>query len=369
MDRRDLLHSVRRIVVKIGSSSLSNGGHLSRDKMAQFVRDVASLVRRGYEVVIVTSGAISAGAARMKRKRDGLSIPEKQALAAVGQAILMNEYRRLFIEEGVDVGQILLTDGDVIDRRRFLNARNAFGALLDMKVVPVVNENDTVAVDEIKLGDNDTLAAYVAQIVQSDLTILLSDIDGFYYDLADGAPASLVREIDETVRAAAGGAGTSHGTGGMATKIRAADMIMKSGNMMVIAKAGEEHILNRILDGAELGTLFLGGEKALDSRKRWISFNMEPSGKLVIDAGAAKALTIDKKSLLAAGIVSCDGDFSQGDAVEIVTPEGKVIARGISNYDVREVDAIKGKKTSEIRADIDSTFYEEVVHRDNMIVY
>jgi len=337
--------------------------------MAQFVRDISSLVRRQYEVVIVTSGAISAGAARMKKKRDSLSIPEKQALAAIGQTILMDEYRRLFIDEGIDIGQILLTDGDVIDRGRFLNARNAFGALLYMGVVPIVNENDSVAVDEIKLGDNDTLAAYVSQIIEADLTILLSDIDGFYRDLSDPSPLSIVREIGDDVWNAAGGTGSTHGTGGMVTKIRAADMIMKSGNKMIIAKAGSENILNSIMDGSEIGTLFIGGEKVLDARKRWIAFNMEPSGRLVIDDGASKALTIDKKSLLAAGIVSSEGDFSQGDAVEISASDGSVIARGISNYDGREIDIIKGKKTSEIRHLMGETFYEEVVHRDNMLVY
>ena len=337
--------------------------------MAQFVRDVSALVRRKYEVVIVTSGAISAGAARMKRKREGLSIPEKQALAAVGQTILMDEYRHLFLEEGIDVGQILLTDGDVIDRRRFLNARNALSTLLVMGAVPIVNENDTVAVDEIKLGDNDTLAAYVAQIIEADLTILLSDIDGFYRDLSDAAPLPFVKEITDEVWNAAGGSGSHHGTGGMFTKIRAADMIMKSGNMMIIAKAGEENILNKIMDGGEIGTLFMGAGKILDSRKRWIAFNMKSNGRLFVDSGAVKALTIDKKSLLAAGIVSCEGDFSQGDAVEIAAPDGRIIGRGITNYDDREIVLIKGKKTAEIRNLTDGTFYEEVIHRDNMIIY
>ena len=337
--------------------------------MAQFVRDISALVRRKYNVVIVTSGAISAGADRMKRKREGLSIPEKQALAAVGQTILMDEYRRLFLEEGIDVGQILLTDGDVIDRRRFLNARNALCTLLDMGAVPIVNENDTVAVDEIKLGDNDTLAAYVAQIVEADLTILLSDIDGFYRDLSDPSPLPFVKEITDDVWGAAGGAGSHHGTGGMFTKIHAADMIMRSGNMMIIAKAGEENILNKIMDGGDIGTLFMGAEKILDSRRRWIAFNMEPSGRLVIDDGAVKALTIDKKSLLAAGIVSSEEDFSQGDAVEVVAADGRIIGRGITNYDEREIAVIKGRKTSEIRNLTDGTFYEEVIHRDNLIIY
>ncbi|MGL4368638.1 MAG: PUA domain-containing protein, partial [Spirochaetota bacterium] len=168
---------------------------------------------------------------------------------------------------------------------------------------------------------------------------------------------------------AAGGAGSHHGTGGMFTKVRAADMIMKSGNMMIIAKAGTEHVLNRIMDGAEIGTLFMGEGKILDSRKRWIAFNMEPCGRLHIDDGAVKALTVDKKSLLAAGIVSCGGDFNQGDAVEILTSGGTVIGRGITNYDCHEVDMIKGKKTSEIRSLADETFYEEVIHRDNMLIY
>ncbi|HNX59372.1 MAG TPA: glutamate 5-kinase [Spirochaetota bacterium] len=368
MERRSALKPVKRIVVKIGSSSLSCGDHMSRDRMAQFVRDVAALVRKGYQLVIVTSGAISAGAARMKMKRHSVTIPEKQALAAVGQTILMDEYRRLFLEESIDIGQVLLTGEDVSDRRRFLNARNAMTAMMRMNVIPIVNENDTVAVDEIKLGDNDTLAAYVAQIVEADLTILLSDIDGFYRSLSDPAPLHFVPLITDEIRNAAGGSGSVHGTGGMFTKVRAAEMIMMSGDMMIIAKAGEEHVLGRIVDGEEIGTLFYGGERTLDGRKRWIAFNMDVSGTLVIDDGAAEALIAGKKSLLPAGIISAEGEYAQGDAVSIVNKKGKEIGRGISNYSSDEISRIKGMKTSEVRKMFE-TFYDEVVHRDNMIVY
>jgi glutamate 5-kinase len=337
--------------------------------MAHFVRDVSSLMNRGFQVTVVTSGAISAGAARMKRKRELLTIPEKQALAAIGQTILIDEYRKLFLEEGYDIGQVLLAGEDVVNRSRFINARNAMRTLLDMSVVPIVNENDTVAVNEIKLGDNDTLAAYVAQIVEADLVILLSDIDGFYRNLSDKAPLAEVCEIDEDIIQAAGGSGSSHGTGGMQTKIRAADMIIKSGYKLIIAKAGEDRILGKIMDGDIEGTLFYGKSKPLDGRKRWIAFNMDISGTVTIDDGASNALIEKKKSLLAAGIVSVEGDFEQGDAVAIVDHEGKTIARGLVNYTSDEIEKIKGLKTAQIREVLGDEVYEEVVHRDDMIVY
>jgi len=373
VDRREILQNVKRIVVKIGSSSLSHGAYLSRDRMAQFVRDIAALSKKGFKVTIVTSGAISAGAARMKKRRDTLTIPEKQALAAIGQTILMDEYRGLFLEEGIDIGQILLSDEDVVNRSRFLNARNAMLTLLHMNVVPVVNENDTVSISEIKneskLGDNDTLAAYVAQIVEADLTILLSDIDGFYQNRDDHKPLEEILSIDENIWNAAGGSGSTHGKGGMFTKVRAADMIMKSGHQLIIAKAGSEMILNRIMDGENIGTLFYGSDRTLDGRKRWIAFNMELAGTLSIDDGAAKALVTGKKSLLAAGIISVNGSFEQGDAVAIIKSDGEKIGRGISNYTSNEIDQIMGKKSTEIKKILEDTFYDEVVHRDNMIIF
>jgi glutamate 5-kinase len=242
-----------------------------------------------------------------------------------------------------------------------------------MNVIPVVNENDTVSISEIKneskLGDNDTLAAYVAQIVEADLTILLSDIDGFYQNLDDNKPLDEILSINENIWNSAGGSGSSHGKGGMFTKVRAADMIMKSGHQLIIAKAGSEMILNRIMDGENIGTLFHGSDRTLDGRKRWIAFNMDLAGSLTVDDGAAKALVTGKKSLLAAGIVSFNGVFEQGDAVEIIKSDGEKIGRGISNYTSNEIGLIMGKKSTEIKKILEDTFYDEVVHRDNMIIF
>jgi glutamate 5-kinase len=369
VERNPALQSVKKIVVKIGSSSLSEGNHISRKKMSRFVDDVSVLIKRGYHVVIVTSGAISAGASRIGKNRSTLSIPEKQALASVGQTILMNEYSSLFLEKSINIGQVLLAEEDVVNRQRFLNARNALTMMLDMGIVPVVNENDTVAVEEIKLGENDTLAAYVAHIVEADLTVLLSDIDGFYMDLSDPAPVPFISAITNEVYAAAGGSGSAHGTGGMFTKIRAADMVIRSGEMMIIAKADIDSVLNRLMDGENIGTLFMGSDKPLDGRKRWIAFNMDYSGLLVIDDGAVHALVEGKKSLLAAGICSLTGSFNQGDAVIIADLKGREIGKGIINYSADEVLRIKGMKTSDIKKMIEDTFYEEVIHRDNMIVF
>jgi glutamate 5-kinase len=369
VDRRELFQNIKRVVVKIGSSSLSEGSHLSYEKMKVFVSDVCTLMRKGCQVTVVTSGAISAGADRMNRRRETLTIPEKQALAAVGQTILVDKYRELFFSEGFEIGQVLLAGEDVTNRARFINARNAMLALLDMGVVPIVNENDTVAVNEIKLGDNDTLSAYVSQIIGSDLVILLSDIDGFYRNLSDPAPLSEICEIDDGIWASAGGSGSKLGTGGMFTKIRAADMVTKTGSYMIIAEAGASSILDRIVSGENIGTLFHICGKTLDGKKRWIAFNMDVCGTLTIDSGAVNALVDGKKSLLAAGITKYSGIFSQGDAVDIVSLDGKLIARGITNYDAADVEKIKGLKTSQIEKMLGELDYDEVVHRDNMIVY
>lgn len=362
------LERVRRVVVKIGSSSLTHKGKLSSDKMRVFAQDIASLRRSGIEVIIVSSGAISAGCGRMKCPRENLSVPRKQALAAVGQTILMNEYRAIFVEEGFDVAQILLTEEDFKNRERYLNIRNTMNELLHMGVIPIVNENDTVAVKEIKVGDNDTLSAYVSVIADASLLVLLTDIDGFYYDLKSGRPEPLITAIDARVLAASGGSGSLHGTGGMLTKIRAADMVMKSGQMMIIAPAAEENVISRIVAGEEIGTLFSPHAKAVRGRKRWISFNMAVRGRILIDAGAEKALTAGKKSLLASGITGCTGKFASGDGVEIAGADGNILARGITNFSSDEILLVKGRKSGEIKKILGDAFYEEVVHRDNLIL-
>lgn len=369
MPRRELLRKVRRIVVKIGSSLITENGAISNRQILRLVRDIAGLLRKGYEVVVVSSGAISAGCGALKKDRRLMSIPEKQAAASVGQILLMNEYRTCFKKEGFEVGQILLTEDDVKHRRRFLNSRHTMNTLIEMGVVPIVNENDSVVVKEIKFGDNDTLSAHVTNIVQADLLILLSDIDGFYMDLADPYPVEEIYKIDEGLIARAGGSGSVHGTGGMVTKLRAADIIIKSGEKMIIANGNIVGVLGRIMKGEKVGTIFVGRGNSLKGRKRWIAFSASTRGFLTIDDGAVRALVERKKSLLATGVVSFEGKFDLGDAVEIRSFDGVPIGKGIVNYNSEELEKIKGKKTGEIRALLGETFFEEVINRDNLILY
>ncbi|MGV7928430.1 MAG: glutamate 5-kinase [Spirochaetota bacterium] len=369
MPRKGILKGVRRIVVKIGTSLITEDGKISRRCIERLVGDIAALIDQKYQVVVVTSGAISAGSGALGKKRENLSLPEKQAMAAVGQSILMDEYRKCFRKHGREIGQILLTEDDVKHRRRFLNARHTFNALIEMGVVPVVNENDSVAVKEIRFGDNDTLSAHVANIVEAGLLIILSDVEGFYRDLADEIPLEEIGAIDEDVRRRAGGAGSTHGTGGMATKIRAAEIIMKSGELMLIANGRKSGVLPAILRGEKLGTLFRGGNSHMQSRKRWIAFNMRSSGSITIDGGAVNAIVSSKKSLLASGVTGVTGKFNPGDAVDVLNENGDTVGKGISNYSAAELSLIKGKKTRDIRGLLGGTYYEEVINRDDMIIY
>lgn len=359
--------NVKRIVVKIGTSSITIDDHVSSEKIDNFASQISSLRDSGYEVVVVTSGAISAGAGIMKMKRINLAIPEKQALAAVGQAVLMNEYRQCFSRFGYNVGQVLLTGDDMRHRTRFLNARNTLNSLIDMNVIPVINENDTVAVNEIKFGDNDTLSAHVFSLVEGDLLILLSDIDGFYSDLKDAEPLRFINRITDEIRSKAGGSGTAHGTGGMITKLDAAEMIMRLGGKMIIADGSAPLILQRILKGEMTGTLFSGENVKVSSRKKWISMR-KGKGVLVIDDGAVKAITENKKSLLATGIVSAGGKFAMGDIVDVKDKSGRNIARGIVNYNSDELELIKGKKTSEIKIILGIKYFDEVINRDDFVI-
>jgi len=367
--RKNLLKNVKRVVVKIGTSIITENGTISTNRISTLVHDIVAVIRRGYEVVVVSSGSISSGAGALKRDREGLTIPEKQAMAAVGQIILMNEYRKCFQWEGLEVGQILLTEDDVNNRRRFLNARHTLNTLLGLGVVPVVNENDSVVVKEIKFGDNDTLSAHVANIVEADLLILLSDVNGFYRDLSDPEPVEEIFDIDDEVKRQAGGSGTVHGTGGMATKIRAAEITIRCGEKMIIANGRDENVLSRIVDGEKIGTIFVGRDQSLGSRKRWIAFSMRNSGKIQIDDGALRALRDNKKSLLPSGITDVSGKFDLGDAVEIVDGNDHPVGKGIVNYDVHELRLIMGKKTKEIRNILGGTYFDEVINRDDLIMY
>jgi len=366
--RKNLIKGVKRIVVKVGSSSVTEGGVISGRKISALVADVAGLLGRGYQVVIVTSGAISTGAGLLKRNVKNLTIPEKQALAAVGQTILMNEYRSAFNKKGLHVGQILLTEDDVKHRTRFLNARHTLDTLLQLGIVPIVNENDSVAVNEIKFGDNDMLSAHVASLINADLLILLSDVDGFYMDMDDEEPVEEIYSITERIVDRAGGTGSEYGTGGMMSKIRSAEIIIRFGEKMVIANANTKQVLNRIMNGEKMGTIFVGKNKPLSGRKKWLALR-KASGLLLIDEGAVRAIRDGKKSLLASGITGIEGEFGMGDVVEMAGHGREKIGKGLVNYSCDELMKIKGKKSAEIKKVLGENVFDEVINRDDLIVY
>lgn len=369
MEKREL-SPLRRLVVKVGSSSLTYPtGKLNIEQIEKLVRQIADLHNRGLDVLLVSSGAVGVGMGKLGlAARRPRTIPEKQAAAAVGQGILLHMYEKLFAEYGLIVGQVLLTREDIAHRQRFLNARNTLQTMLSLDIIPVINENDTVAVDEIKLGDNDNLAALVAGLVDADLMVLLSDVDGLYSGPPGTPGARLIREIqaiDDKIESFAGGVGSAVGTGGMVTKIQAGRIAMHSGVVTIIARAGEEDILRRLVAGEPLGTVFWPAAK-LVNRKRWIAFGSTVCGSIHIDPGAARALLKGGKSLLPSGITRVEGHFEMGNTVSIVAPDGREIARGIVNYAAAEVDLIKGKKTHEIEQVLGYKDFDEVIHRDNL---
>jgi len=365
--------SFKRIVVKVGSSSVAHTtGKPNLFQIETLVRQLADLYNRGKEVILVTSGAIGTGAGKLGLARRPKTIPEKQAAAAVGQGMLMHIYGKIFAEYGVTVGQVLLTREDFADRRRFLNARNALHAMLQFGVIPVVNENDTVAVEEIKLGDNDNLSALVACLVDAELLILLSDIDGlFTADPRKEPDATLIRDVMEItpeIESLAGGAGSKLGTGGMATKLQAARMVMHSGVVTVIARADEKDIILRIISGEDTGTVFWPSANKLENKKRWIAYSSAVCGKIFIDGGAVRALAGQGKSLLPSGITGVEGAFEMGNTVSIIASDGREIGRGIVYYSSDEINKIKGAQTKDIARILGYKDYDEVVHRNNLVL-
>jgi glutamate 5-kinase len=368
MPRKNLIKGVKTIVIKVGTSIISDNGNISGKKISRIVSGIDGLKKRGYNIIIVSSGAIAAGAFAVKKKREVLSIPEKQALSAIGQTVLINEYRNAFKRRGYDIGQILLTEDDIKNRRRYLNARHTLNSLLRMGVIPIINENDTVVVKEIKFGDNDTLSAHISSLVDADLLILLSDVDGFFNDINDPEPVKEISEITHEIIQKAKGAGSVYGTGGMFTKILAAEIIIRFGEIMVIANGNLKNVLKRIMDGEEIGTIFAGSDKSLRNRKKWLALR-KAVGFLTIDDGAITALRDGKKSLLATGILSVEGSFDMGDPVDINSSTGSLIGKGIVNYHHDELKMIKGKKSREIKKVLGSKYFDEVINRDDMIVY
>jgi glutamate 5-kinase len=372
--RKEYLDKAKRVVVKVGSSTLTySNGRLNLTRIELLVRQLVDLHNRGLQVILVTSGAIGAGMGKLGYESRPKTIPEKQAAAAVGQGILLHMYEKIFGEYGLTVAQILLTRDDMTERSRFLNARNAFSELLNRGVIPIINENDAVVVDEIKFGDNDTLSALVASLVEADLLLLLSDIDGLYNDNPKTNPdariINWVDEINSEIENVAGGAGSKFGTGGMITKINAAKIALASGIAMVIANGSTPGVIVDVFDGKESGTWFKPSAKPMHARKRWIAFGTEIKGKIIIDDGAAEALIKGGKSLLPSGIVSVEGYFGEGQVVSIVSKNKQEIARGMVNYGSDQIECVKGLKSCEIEHKPGFKDYDEVIHRDNMVIF
>jgi len=362
----------QKLVVKVGTSTLTGGTpYLNRQRMLEVTQQLARLHQRGVNPILVTSGAKAAGAERLKFPDLGRSLPSKQMLSAVGQSRLMHHYSEMFDIFDIVVAQVLLTREDLSHRTRYLNARDTLTMLIEQRIVPIVNENDTVATNEIRVGDNDNLSAMVAATVDADMLVILTDQPGLYTaDPRTSPDAQLIHEvqrIDETIAALAGGTGTRLGTGGMATKIEAAQIATRSGIPTVIASSTEPDVLARILKGERIGTRFVPATTPLESRKRWLLTD-KPKGEIHIDAGAVRVLMNGKASLLPVGMTRVVGRFARGETVAIRTPDGEELGHGMSNYHHNDLRQICGVKSGRINDILGYTYGDYVIHRNNMVI-
>jgi len=371
MARTDI-SKAKRIVIKIGTSNLADKNYrLEPRKVEKLAKEIAELMMLGKEVIVVTSGAIGAGIGKLDLKQRPRDIKVLQATAAVGQSVLMNTYDRYFARYGQTIAQVLLTYGDFVNRQRYLNLRNTLITLLKSGVIPIINENDTVAVDELKFGDNDNLSALVASNLGADLLIILTDTDGlFTYNPKRSVKAEFIPVVAEITaeieRIAETGGKTS--VGGMKTKIQAAKVTMKAGIPMVIANGGEENILMQIIEGEPVGTLFIPKQVRMNDREHWILFSASPKGTIKVDTGAKIALIKRGGSLLPSGIVGLENMFMSGDPVSIVDTEGVEFARGITNYSSSDIEKIKGAQSREIEQLLGRKEYDAVVYRSNLVL-
>jgi glutamate 5-kinase len=366
------LAAAKRVVVKVGSSLVTNEGKgLDHDALARWADQIARLVESGKQVVLVSSGAIAEGLQRLGWQKRPKALNELQAAAAVGQMGLVQAYESIFRQHGLHAAQVLLTHEDLADRTRYLNARTTLLTLLELRVVPVINENDTVSTDEIKLGDNDTLGALVTNLIEADCLIILTDQKGLYTaDPRKNPDAQFVHEAragDPELERMAGGAGSNVGTGGMLTKILAAKRAARSGAHTLIAWGREENVLLRMAQGELIGTQLIAAEATLAARKQWMADHLQMRGRLVLDEGAAKALAAGGKSLLPVGVKSVEGEFERGEVIACVNHEGHEIARGLVNYSAAEARRIAGKPTSEIESLLGYVDEPELIHRDNLV--
>lgn len=364
--RQEALRSARRIVVKLGTALLTKqDGTPDARRIGRLVDQVAVLHRRGCEVTIVSSGAIGAGMGLLGLQARPSDVPRLQALASVGQAALMRMYERALVRHGLHAGQLLVTRSDFEHRVRYLNIRNTLAHLHEINAVPIVNENDSTAVDEIRFGENDILAALLSNVLEADALVLLTVVDGV---LRDGQVVELIDRIDDEILALVSRGTSRLGSGGMASKLEAVRIITEAGAVAVIANGLEKNVLLRLLDGERLGTVFVPSERKMRAKARWIKMAARSAGKIFVDAGAARAVASAGRSLLPIGVVKVMGRFERGDVVQVMDQDGTELARGLVNYSADELNKIKGLRSDKIVQVLGQAPYEEAIHRNNLVL-
>jgi glutamate 5-kinase len=369
--RTDYIKNAKRIVVKVGSGILTEENGLNLERIRSLSEQICTLIAKGFEILLVSSGAMASGIRKIGLHKRPDELPKRQAVAAVGQAGLIMEYEKAFLRYQKKVAQILLTSDGLSNRKRYLNARNTLHTLLSWKIVPIINENDTISVEEIKFGDNDTLAALITLLMDADLLIILTDIDGLFdqnpriHDHAKLIPT--VPKLTKEIESFAGKIPGALGTGGMLSKIEAAKKLTSAGIPMIIANGATPRILLEIMSGKEHGTFFIPKEVRLNSRKSWIAFQSRPKGTLFIDEGAANAIVKKGKSLLSSGIIGVEGDFQEGAPVRF-SKDGKILGSGLVNYNSADIRKIMGLNSNQIKEKLGHKPYDEIIHRDNLVL-
>ena len=364
--RQNVLANARRIVVKVGTNAICQPtGRPDEEAIAALAEQIAAAMASGVTVTMVASGAIGAGIGELDLDDRPKTTPHLQAAAAVGQGQLMRTFHDIFARYGVRVAQVLVTRSAFEDHQRYLNIRNTLAALEEYGALAIINENDTVAIEELRYGENDVLGAIVTNMLAADLLVLLTVVDGV---LSDGSVVDVITRIDDNTMSLVGASASKFGTGGMATKLQAADMVIRAGEAAVIANARTPKVLTRLLAGENLGTVFVPAERKMSSKRRWIGLTASPVGKVIVDSGAAGALLKRGKSLLPSGVTGVEGTFAKGDMVAVVDDQGAEIARGLTNYSAEQIEAIKGLKTNQIARAIGDKPYNEVIHRNNMAI-
>ena len=371
--REELLREVKRVVVKIGSNVLTAGSDdLHKEVFRNVAKNISSLKKDGYEVIIVSSGAVAAGRKSLTCIEQPVSIPQKQASAAIGQVRLMRLYEDCFNTHGDNTAQVLLTHDALSDRKKFLNARNTLFTLLHCGIIPIINENDSVVVDEIKFGDNDILSALVTNLVDADLLLILTDRDGLYAQdpqcCEDATLIKVVEKITKEIEILAKGSSSSVGTGGMISKVDAAKKVSIYGIPTIVVNGNTKNIITGVFKGEDVGTLFLPRQTKLSSRKHWIAFNLKPKGTLIVDEGAKHAVVKMGRSLLSTGLVDVKGHFKFGDPVKCVDTNGVEFARGLVNYRAEDVFRLRGLHSRDIKKVLGYKYYDEIIHRDDLVV-